>query len=106
MKFVMNMELLQKQIILLCVSITATCACAQNSRNDTARLVFQDRVEPHWFAGADGITNQFWYRINLPGGKSQIITVNAQQGTREIAPTNFIPETEGLPVLRFPRPSG
>ncbi|MGC9942160.1 MAG: DPP IV N-terminal domain-containing protein, partial [Verrucomicrobiota bacterium] len=102
----MKMELLQKQIILLLAAITASCACAQNTRNDAARLVFQDRVEPHWFADADGVTNQFWYRISLPGGKSQTIIVNAEQGTREIAPTNFLPESEGLPVLRFPRPSG
>lgn len=102
----MKTELFPKQIMLLFVFFTAACAPAQNMRDAAARLVFRDRVEPHWIAGADGITNQFWYRLNLPGGKSQVILVNAETGTREIAPTNFAPETEDLPVLRFPRPSG
>ena len=71
-----------------------------------AQKVFRDRVEPHWFAGADGVTNQFWYRVNLPGGKSQFFTVNAATGTREIAKTNFVADVGGLPVLRAPHPSG
>jgi dipeptidyl aminopeptidase/acylaminoacyl peptidase len=87
------------------VFIAAICACAQNDRTNTRANVYGDRVEPHWFAGADGVTNQFWYRVDLPDGKSQVIKVNAETGTREIAPTNFAPLSEGLPVLRFPRPS-
>ena len=79
-------------------------ACAANS--GLAQKVFRDRVEPHWFAGADGVTNQFWYRVNLPGGKSQFITVNAATGTREVAKTNFVADVGGLPVLRAPHPSG
>ena len=78
-------------------------ACAANS--GLAQKVFRDRVEPHWFAGADGVTNQFWYRVNLPGGKSQFITVNAATGTREVAKTNFVADVGGLPVLRAPHPS-
>ena len=87
------------------ISVTlALVACAANS--GLAQKVFRDRVEPHWFAGADGVTNQFWYRVNLPGGKSQFITVNAATGTREVAKTNFVADVGGLPVLRAPHPSG
>jgi dipeptidyl aminopeptidase/acylaminoacyl peptidase len=78
-------------------------ACCINS--GFAQKVFRERVEPHWFAGADGVTNQFWYRVNLPGGKSQFINVNAANGTREVAKTNFVADAGGLPVLRAPHPS-
>jgi dipeptidyl aminopeptidase/acylaminoacyl peptidase len=48
--------------------------------------VFRDRVMPHWFAGADGVTNQFWYRLDLPKGKSEIVTINAETGDRQVKP--------------------
>ena len=81
----------------------ALVACATNS--GLAQKVFRDRLEPHWFAGADGVTNQLWYRVNLPSGKTQFITVNAANGTREVAKTNFVADVGGLPVLRAPHPS-
>jgi dipeptidyl aminopeptidase/acylaminoacyl peptidase len=81
----------------------ALIACVVNS--GLAQKVFRDRVEPHWYAGADGMTNQFWYRVNLPGGKNQFITVNAANGTREVAKSNFVADVGGLPVLRAPHPS-
>jgi dipeptidyl aminopeptidase/acylaminoacyl peptidase len=82
----------------------ALIACAANS--GFAQKIFRDRVEPHWFAGADGVTNQFWYRVSLPGGKTEFVTVNAETGAREIARTNFVADAGGLPVLRAPHPSG
>ena len=60
---------------------------------------------PHWFAGADGKTNQFWYRVNLPGGKSEYVTINAETGARQIAPHRDNAGDDSLPVLRAPHPS-
>jgi dipeptidyl aminopeptidase/acylaminoacyl peptidase len=42
-----------------------------------------DHVKPHWFAGADGVTNRFWYRRDLPDGKHETVTVNADTGERQ-----------------------
>jgi dipeptidyl-peptidase-4 len=40
--------------------------------------VYRERVEPHWFAGH----NKFWYRVNLPGDKTEFISVDSTQGAR------------------------
>jgi dipeptidyl aminopeptidase/acylaminoacyl peptidase len=95
----------RRQIFLIALFFIATTGFGQNARTSTLTRVYRDRVVPHWFAGADGVTNQFWYRVNLPDGKSQVIKVNAKTGLREMAPTNFVPASEDLPVLRLPRPS-
>src|ERR1035441_9854095 len=79
-------------------------ACAANS--GLAQKVFRDRVEPHWFAGADGVTNQFWYRVNLPGGKMEFVTINAGTGARQTAGHHEDAGDYSLPVLRAPHPSG
>ncbi len=64
--------------------------------------VFHDRVSPHWFAGADGVTNRFWYRVDLPTGKPEMVTINAETGERQVAPAN----TGGtLTPLERPHPS-
>jgi hypothetical protein len=70
-----------------------------------AQKVFHDRVDPHWFAGADGVTNQFWYRRVSPGGKTEYVTINAETGARQTATHRDNPDDESLPVLRFPHPS-
>ena len=81
----------------------ALIACAANSL--FAQKVFRDRVEPHWFAGADGVTNQFWYRVNLPGGKTEFVTINAETGARQTASHRENSGDDTLPVLRAPHPS-
>ena len=67
---------------LLSILAFACAAAAQNSRNDAPNLVFRDRVEPHWFAGADGQTNRFWYRVNTGKQEHEFTLVNAAQGKR------------------------
>src|SRR5579863_4060907 len=67
--------------------------------------VFRDRVTPHWFAGADGVTNQFWYREVSPGGKTEFVTVNAEKGDRKIATVPPTAADDSLPVLPAPHPS-
>src|SRR5580658_6956615 len=70
-----------------------------------AQKVFRDHVDPHWFAGADGVTNQFWYRVDSPGGKTEYVTINADTGARQTAPHREGAGEDSLPVLRSPRPS-
>ncbi|HZT23377.1 MAG TPA: DPP IV N-terminal domain-containing protein [Verrucomicrobiae bacterium] len=65
--------------------LAATWAGAQDARPNTERLVFRDRVEPHWFADATGQTNEFWYRLDLPENRREFILVNAAGGTRQPA---------------------
>jgi dipeptidyl aminopeptidase/acylaminoacyl peptidase len=43
-----------------------------------ARLVFKDRVTPHWFDG----DQRFWYRNDLRGGAKEFVVVDAERGTR------------------------
>ena len=81
----------------------ALIACAANSL--FAQKVYRDRVEPHWFAGADGVTNQFWYRVNLPDGKTEFVTINAETGARQTASHRENSGDDSLPVLRAPHPS-
>lgn len=47
--------------------------------------VYQARLVPHWFAGANGETNGFWYRNDLRGGAKEFIRVNTGTGTRQPA---------------------
>ncbi|QDV32588.1 DUF885 family protein [Tautonia plasticadhaerens] len=47
-------------------------------REDRDRLVFKDRIEPHWIDGGDRV----WYRNDLPGGSKEFILVDATAGTR------------------------
>ncbi len=67
------------------VVFVAACASGQNTRTNSAGRIYRDRVEPHWFAGASGETNQFWYRVNLPDNGREFIMVNAATGKREPA---------------------
>src|SRR5215475_10141499 len=65
--------------------LSLVTAVAQEQRTNEPIRVFRDRVEPHWFAGSGGETNQFWYRINLPEEQSEFILVDAVKGTRSQA---------------------
>jgi dipeptidyl aminopeptidase/acylaminoacyl peptidase len=44
----------------------------------TPRLMFRDRVVPHWLEGG----TRFWYRNDLAEGAKEFILVDAAQGTR------------------------
>ncbi|MDE3068413.1 MAG: DPP IV N-terminal domain-containing protein, partial [Verrucomicrobiota bacterium] len=81
------MNLLRENSILgwaLCL-LTAACASAQDAPTNSPRLVFRDRVEPHWFADSSGRTNEFWYRLDLAQGQREFVLVNAPQGKRQPA---------------------
>ena len=82
----------------------ALLACA--SQTLLAQKVFRDHVVPHWFAGPDGVTNQFWYRVDSPGGRTEYVTINADTGARQTAAHRNNDDDDGsLPVLRAPHPS-
>jgi len=67
--------------------------------------IFADHITPHWFAGSDGITNRFWYRVDSPGGKTGYVTINAETGERKTASHLDNAGDDTLPVLRAPHPS-
>ncbi len=64
-----------------------------------AGKIFCDHVTPHWFAGADGVTNQFWYRVDLPDGKTEFVTINAETEERKTAAHRDNAGEDSLPVL-------
>ena len=44
---------------------SALCVAAQGSSSNAPARVFREKVEPNWFAGADGVTTKFWYRVEI-----------------------------------------
>ncbi|MGA2175999.1 MAG: DPP IV N-terminal domain-containing protein [Verrucomicrobiota bacterium] len=70
---------------LLSVLAFAAAATAQDLPTNAPSLVFRDRVDPHWFAGADGQTNKFWYRVDVGKDEHQFILVDAAGGKRSPA---------------------
>ena len=93
-------------MLLRLVYITCVLAVSQTAAV-RGQTVYRDRVDPHWFAGADGVTNQFWYRVNLPGDQTEFVTINAETGARQVARQRPASEAgdDSLPVLPAPRPS-
>jgi dipeptidyl-peptidase-4 len=75
-----------------------SASCAQEK-------VLRDHVTPHWFAGADGVTNQFWYRVDLPDGGHEVVAINAATGERTTKPRPGT-EEDALAPLDGPHPSG
>ncbi len=69
----------------LFVPLFLATALAQNPRTNTPQLVFRDHVDPHWFAGADGQTNKFWYRVDTAKNEHEFILVDAAAGKRSPA---------------------
>jgi dipeptidyl aminopeptidase/acylaminoacyl peptidase len=78
---------------------------ALTPQRTAAATIYKGKISPHWFAGADGATNQFWYRVDLPGGKTEFVTINAETGARQTASRRDNAGDESLPVLRAPHPS-
>jgi len=70
-----------------------------------AEKVFGDHIAPHWFAGADGVTNQFRYRVELPDGKHETVTVNATTGMRAVKPGLDSDQLDSLKPLERVHPS-
>jgi len=54
---------------------------ALNLRETTANKVFKDRVTAHWMKD----NTRFWYRNDLPEGKREFISVDAERGIRRPA---------------------
>ncbi|HEY3857305.1 MAG TPA: prolyl oligopeptidase family serine peptidase [Verrucomicrobiae bacterium] len=74
-----------RPILLFFSLLFVATATAQNSRTNAPSLVFRDSVEPHWFAGADGQTNKFWYRVTTGRNSHEFILVDAREGKRSSA---------------------
>ncbi len=68
--------------LLLLAAGFGTTAPAQSARTGAAPRVYRDRLTPHWFAGADGVTNKFWYRADGPNDTREFILVDADAGQR------------------------
>ena len=70
--------------------VLCTFATAQGTKEDYTRaskirgtlsqLLTHDRVEPHWSTEGD----KFWFDSNLGQGKSEIVLIDAQSGTRKV----------------------
>ena len=75
----------QRSLVVVFTAAATACACAQELHTNKPALVFRDRVEPNWFADANGETNRFWYRLDLAQSNREFILVNAVQGTRQPA---------------------
>jgi dipeptidyl-peptidase-4 len=75
-----------RRLLILAFSLSSIASApAQDARTNTAPRIFRDRIEPHWFARANGETNQFWYRRDLPQGWREFILVDAPAGQRKPA---------------------
>jgi dipeptidyl aminopeptidase/acylaminoacyl peptidase len=51
---------------------------ANRLRQTTAKKVFRDRIEPHWFDEG----RQFWYRVSIAADRHEFVRVDAEKGTR------------------------
>src|SRR4051794_27420973 len=63
--------------LIMLAFFSALCASAQDRTNQGPHI-YRDQVEAHWFRGADGKTNQFWYRINVASNRYEFILVDAE----------------------------
>ena len=81
----LQMSANQRTLILIFALLAAAGVSAQTARTNRPTLVFRDRVEANWFAGASGQTNEFWYRLDLAQSNREFVLVNAVQGKRQPA---------------------
>ncbi len=78
-----NLPLLKTSWTLLIALLTSVGAFGADARtNSPPPRVYRDKVEPHWFAGADGRTNRFWYRVETAEDRHEFVLVDALAGTR------------------------
>jgi dipeptidyl aminopeptidase/acylaminoacyl peptidase len=87
------------------VPVLALLAMASSSCLAADARVYRDRVTPHWFAGIDGETNRFWYRVDLPDHQYERVTVNADTGERRVEPGRDAAGGTALTPLERPHPS-
>jgi hypothetical protein len=57
-------------------------ASAQPPATNAPILVHRDIIVPHWFAGTNGQTNLFWYRVDLADHQREFMLVDAAAGRR------------------------
>ncbi len=62
----------------------ALCAAAsaQPPATNAPTHVYRDQVDPHWFTGAGGDSNKFWYRVTVAADQTEFMLVDAAAGTR------------------------
>jgi dipeptidyl-peptidase 4 len=62
----------------------ALCAAAsaQPPATNAPTHVYRDQVDPHWFTGAGGDSNKFWYRVTVAADQMEFMLVDAAAGTR------------------------
>src|SRR4051812_6327275 len=65
-------------IILLNLGLAAVAAPATNP----PPRIYRDKIEPHWFADSGGMTNKFWYRLQLAHDEKEFVLVDAAAGKR------------------------
>ncbi|HLP78776.1 MAG TPA: hypothetical protein VK327_17880, partial [Candidatus Paceibacterota bacterium] len=73
---------MKRFLILFATLFVAATVSAQPGRTNAPNRIYRDQVDPHWFAGESGETNQFWYRVNPPGERREFVLVDAIKGTR------------------------
>jgi len=61
--------------------LMAASAFGQEAHTNTPQI-YRDRIELHWFVDSTGVTNRFWYRLNLANDAREFILVDAATGTR------------------------
>lgn len=75
------MSRLRRELFIVFIMLVSLAVPGQSRRGEPPQ-VYRDIVDPHWFAGADGQTNQFWYSLDLAGDAREFVLVNAKDGTR------------------------
>jgi dipeptidyl-peptidase 4 len=72
----------QSALVIALTFATGVGAWAQPARTNAPARVFRDKIEPNWFAGADGETDKFWYRVDTGKESREFVLVNAAEGKR------------------------
>jgi dipeptidyl-peptidase-4 len=65
--------------------LTLIAACASNAATNQPPRIYRDKIEPHWFADASGVTNKFWYRVPLADGQKEFVLVDCVAAARQPA---------------------
>jgi dipeptidyl-peptidase 4 len=81
----MSLWLFQRIGVFLVASLTAAPVVAQNVRTNPVFHVYREKLDPHWFAGTDGVSNKFWYRTDGPKDTREFILVDTGEGKRALA---------------------
>jgi dipeptidyl-peptidase-4 len=75
--------ILRRRVLAIGLALIAGAGSGHAARTPgPSHRVYRDRVEPHWFSGASGEADQFWYAVSLPENGREFILVNALTGRR------------------------